>query len=115
MQDFRKLRVWQSSVDLAEAIYRATESLPASERFGLTAQRRSAVISISSNIAEGAGRRGGADTARFLQIAIGSASELEGQVLVGGRLGLISQAEMIAPQVERVRRQLIRLVERVGE
>jgi four helix bundle protein len=115
VQDFKKLRVWHASVDLAEVVYRATEGLPAAERYGLVAQMRSAVISISSNIAEGSGRRGGADTARFLQIAIGSASELECQVLVANRLGLIIESEPIAAGAESLRRQLIRLLDRVSE
>lgn len=110
VQDFKKLNVWTSSVDLSELIYRATASFPSAERFGLVSQMRASSVSISSNIAEGAGRRGGADTARFVQIAIGSVCELESQVLVAERLGLFQPSEALLDQVDKVRRQLIRLM-----
>jgi four helix bundle protein len=63
VQDFKKLRVWEESIRLAVRVYEVTDALPASEKFGLCAQMRSAVISISSNIAEGTGHSGQADTA----------------------------------------------------
>ena len=108
MQDFKKLRVWSESVELAARIYSLT-SLSSAERYGLTAQMRSAVISISSNVAEGSGRMAPADKARFLQMAIGSASELESQLLVADRLTLIPDHDGILDHVDKVRRQLIRL------
>ena len=109
MQDFKKLRVWEESIELAARVYEVTAALPASERFGLCSQMRSAVISISSNIAEGTGRSGPADTARFLQMAVGSASELESQLLLANRLTLITGDDGILDHVDKVRRQLLRL------
>ncbi len=70
---------------------------------------RAASISVSSNIAEGAGRRGGADTARFLQIAIGSVCEIDSQVRVAHRLGLAPDVSELLAEIDSLRRQLIRL------
>jgi four helix bundle protein len=113
VQDFTKLRVWEASVQLAENIYRATAGFPPSERLGLSSQMRRAAVSVSSNIAEGVSRRGGPDTSRFLQMAIGSASEIESQVRVAHRLGMLEDEERLLIDVISVRRQLIKLQERV--
>ena len=109
MQDFKKLRVWDESVGLAADVYRVTARMPREEICGLIAQMRSAVVSISSNIAEGSGRASKADKARFFQIAIGSASELESQLLVGQRLGILGDIESLVDHVDKVRRRPIRL------
>jgi four helix bundle protein len=113
VQDFTRLRVWEASVHLAERIYEVTDTFPSSERFGMVMQMRRAAVSVSSNIAEGVGRRGGPDTSRFLQIAIGSASEIESQVRVAHRLGMLDNEEGLLGDVISVRRQLIRLQEKV--
>ena len=109
VQDFKKLRVWHESIDLAARVYTATARLPAAERYGLTAQMGSAAVSVSSNIAEGTGRSSGPDMARFLQIAIGSASELESQIVVATHLKLLGDVDPLLDQVDKVRRQIIRL------
>jgi four helix bundle protein len=77
MRDFRELQVWQKSHLLTVAVYGVTASFPIEELYGLTSQIHRAAVSISANIAEGGCRNGNADFARFLQIAAGSASELE--------------------------------------
>ncbi len=109
MQDFKKLRVWHESIGLAARVYEVTDGLPATEKYGLTAQMRSAAVSVSSNIAEGTGRGSQADKARFLQIAIGSASELESQILIAQHLRLLEEDRNLLDDVDKVRRQLIRL------
>jgi len=109
VQDFKKRRVWHESIDLAARVYTATARLPAAERYGLTAQMGSAAVSVSSNIAEGTGRSSGPDMARFLQIAIGSASELESQIVVATHLKLLGDVDPLLDQVDKVRRQIIRL------
>jgi len=76
MRYFRDLDVWQHARDLTLKVYRVTESFPASERFGLTAQIRRAAVSVTANIAEGCGRRTDCEFARFLDIAMGSASDV---------------------------------------
>ncbi len=77
---FKDLIVWQKSRDLAVAIYRLTEDFPKSELYGLTSQMRRAVVSISSNIAEGYHRFHDKEKQQFLAIAFGSGSELESQI-----------------------------------
>lgn len=77
MRDFRDLLVWQKAHRLTLDVYAATKGFPADERFGLTAQLRRSAASVPTNIAEGCGREGKRDFARFLSIAAGSASEVE--------------------------------------
>ena len=92
MTQYRDLTVWQKSTELVVATYRYTQSFPESERFGLTSQMRRAAVSIPSNIAEGSRRRG-KDTAHFLKISFGSASELETQLEIGKRLTFGKESE----------------------
>ncbi len=86
MQDFRKLKVWEKSHDLTLKIYELTSQFPREEIYGLTSQIRRACASIPTNIAEGCGRETSADFARFLQIAMGSASETEYLILLAHNL-----------------------------
>ena len=90
MRDFKELKVWQKAHRCVLEIYRDTGSFPADERFGLTAQIRRAAVSIASNIAEGCGRGGDKELARFLAIAAGSASEVEYQLLLAHDLTILS-------------------------
>jgi four helix bundle protein len=76
----RKLEVWKNSMQLTKIIYKVTVSFPASELYGLVSQMRRAAVSIPSNIAEGAARTGKKEFLQFLNIAQGSASELDTQV-----------------------------------
>jgi len=85
VKDFRKLAVWEKAHRLTLDMYKATASFPKDELYGLTSQVRRASISIPANIAEGCGRNGDVELARFLQIAMGSASELEYQSALGAR------------------------------
>ena len=91
MRDFRKQKVWEKSHLLALEIYRATEKFLREELYGLTSQIRRASASIPANIAEGCGKDGDADFGRFLQIARGSASELEYHLLLAKDLGFLKQ------------------------
>ena len=77
MRDFRQIRVWVKAHKLKLEIYRITVSFPKEELFGLTSQLRRASASIAANIAEGFGRGGNAELARFLQMSVGSAYEVE--------------------------------------
>jgi four helix bundle protein len=77
MQDFRKLQVWSKAHELTLLVYLETRQFPKDEVFGLTSQMRRCSASIGANIAEGCGRGSNSDFARFLQIAMGSANELE--------------------------------------
>ena len=89
MHNFKELKVWQKSIDLAVEVYKAMSLLPNDERFGLISQMKRCSISIPSNIAEGAGRGTKAQFKYFLTISQGSAFELETQVIISNRLGLL--------------------------
>ena len=89
MGDYRRLSVWKRAHDFTLGIYRHTWSFPDSERYGLTAQLRRAAVSIVSNIVEGASRHGDRELTRFLQIAHGSACEVECQLLLSRDLGYL--------------------------
>ena len=93
MKDFRQLKVWEKSHQLALAVYKATKEFPKEELYGLTSQIRRASMSIPTNIAEGCGRNTDAEFARFLQIAMGSASETEYQLLLTHDLGFINKEQ----------------------
>ena len=90
MHNFKDLKVWQKAMDLAVEIYSAMSLLPNDEKFGLVSQIKRCTISISSNIAEGAGRNTDLQFKHFLNISQGSAFELETQLIISNRLGLIS-------------------------
>ncbi len=91
MKDFRKQKVWEKAHDLTLEIYRITEAFPKAELFGLTSQIRRCAVSVPANIAEGCGRDTDADFARFLHIAMGSASELEYHLLLACDLGFLEK------------------------
>ena len=82
MADYKQLTVWKFAHLFALGIYRSTENFPTTERHGLVAQLRRAAVSVVSNIAEGCGRRGDRELARFLRIASGSTCEVETQLLL---------------------------------
>jgi four helix bundle protein len=112
MQPFTELRIWQRTHRLALDVYRLTNSFPSSERYGIVAQVRRAVVSVSSNIAEGAKRHSRVDYARFLNIAEGSLAETESLLrisrdltLAGGASldGLIEESEEIARMLSAMR------------
>lgn len=81
-QDFKKLNVWKKSHQLTLKVYKVSTAFPSDERYGLISQMRRSSASIPTNIAEGSGRQSTPDFVRFLQIAMGSASELEYQLIL---------------------------------
>ena len=95
IKSYRDLRVWQRAMDLTEAVYRATDRFPVTERYGLVAQLRRASVSVASNIAEGHARSRG-DYQRFLVIAAGSLTEIETQLLLSQRLQFMPTASVEA-------------------
>lgn len=88
MNDFRDLRVWGEALAFVDATYRFAASLPASERFNLVSQMQRASVSVTSNIAEGWGRRAPNDFGRFLRMAYASTCEAQSQVRTASHLGL---------------------------
>jgi four helix bundle protein len=88
MKDFRDIKAWNKAHELALKVYRKSEKFPVEERYGLTSQIRRAAVSIPTNIAEGCGRGSDADFDRLVQIALGSASEVEYLLLLSRDLKL---------------------------
>ncbi len=115
MKDFRDLKVWEKAHHLAVSVYRATANLPSEEKYGLTSQLRRSAASIPSNIAEGCGRGGDRELARFLQIAMGSASELEYHLLLTRDLDLLNNPdyEQLEKEVTEVKRMLASFVQKL--
>ena len=93
MHNFKELIVWQKSRNLVKDVYKLTQKFPAEERFGLTQQIRRASVSIPSNIAEGSGRGTNNDFLHFIDMANGSAFEVETQLYLALDLEYISQSE----------------------
>lgn len=112
MQDFRNLKVWHKAHAATLDVYRITRTFPADERFGVVSQARRAAASIGANIAEGCGRRGDGELSRFLQIAMGSASELEYHLLLSKDLEYLASAqyEALQSRVGEVKSMLSRLI-----
>ena len=115
MQDFKKLDVWKRSHELTLTVYKLTSAFPQSETYGLTSQLRRAAASVPANIAEGCGRDSPLDFARFLDIAFGSASELEYHLPLAKDLGLLEPETYEHAQVEvsGTKRMLTMLIRRI--
>lgn len=115
MKDFRELKVWQKSHQLALKVYQATATFPRDELYGLTSQIRRSCASIPANIAEGCGRGGEAELARFLQVAMGSASELEYHLLLACDLNILngSESEQLTNEVIEVKRMLSSFIQKL--
>jgi four helix bundle protein len=116
MEDFKDLRVWSKAHELALTIYEKTRLFPKEELYGLTSQIRRASSSIAANIAEGCGRRSDREMRHFLQIARGSASELEYHLILARDLNLLSSLEFkeLEPRIFEVQRMLAALVQRLS-
>jgi four helix bundle protein len=115
VKDFRDLKVWEKAHAVTLEMYRVTNSFPRDERYGLTSQIRRCSASIAANIAEGCGRRGNGEFHRFLQVASGSASELDYHLLLARDLCFLGndQYGSIAKQLGELRRMLTALILRV--
>ena len=94
MHNFKELKIWQKAIDLAEDTYKLLADYPEFEKYGLISQMRRSVTSIPSNIAEGSGRGTSRDFRRFLAISLGSAFELETQLILSERFGFISKTSL---------------------
>ena len=115
MKDFKELKVWTKAHEMTMGVYQQTRCFPKEELYGLTSQLRRSAASIGANIAEGSGRRSDGEFARFLQIARGSASELEYHLLLARDLRLLQEDAFhrLDTQVTEVQRMLTSLVQRV--
>ena len=112
LKNYKELVVWQKSYKLCLEIYRVTKKFPNEERYGLTSQTRRAAVSISSNIAEGYGRKTTAEYVQYLYIAYGSTCELETQLLLCRDLGYIvsKESEILQDHIGEIERMLKALI-----
>ena len=117
MQRFTDLKVWQRSHALVIEVYRFTAGFPGEERFGLTFQIRRAASSVPSNIAEGSKRAHRKDYARFLNIAEGSAAELEYFVILARDLGFLDRERSvpILAEIDELGRMIYALRQKVEQ
>jgi four helix bundle protein len=115
MRDFRELKVWEKSHQLALKVYRASAGFPKDERYGLTSQVRRSAASIPANIAEGCGRDSPAELLRFCRIAMGSASELEYELLLAHDLDWLDDVRyrQIAEDLVTLRKMLNTFIQKL--
>jgi four helix bundle protein len=116
MADFKDLRVWEKAYELTLSAYKQTGCFPKEEMYGLTSQLRRAASSVGANIAEGCGRRSDPEMKRFLQIARGSANEVEYHLLLARDLQYLSADDFKDSEalVLEVQRMLASFVQRLS-
>jgi four helix bundle protein len=115
LRDFRKLKVWLKAHRLALAVYKVTAPFPRAEFYDLARQLKRSASSIPANISEGCGRSGIAELIHFLNIAMGSASELEYHLLLARDLEVLPKAdyERLDGDVTEVKRMLTSLIQKL--
>ena len=115
MPDFKQLKVWRKAHEMTLQTYRLTAGFPKEEMYGLTSQLRRSAASIGANIAEGCGRRSDGEMCRFLQIARGSASEIEYHILLARDLHFLAEKdfETLTRQADELQRMLTGLMQSV--
>jgi len=108
MHNFKKLEIWIKSMGIVTEIYQITNAFPSNERFGLISQMQRSAVSIPSNIAEGSAKTSNKDFARFLEISIGSAFELETQLIVSYNLKYIDiiTFENLSDKISEIQRMI---------
>ena len=111
-RNFREYKVWQNSVAYATNIYKITDQMPWFEKKGICDQLRRAAVSISSNIAEGCAKPTDIDFARFLDQALGSAYEVETQLIISFNVGYITaeQNKELIQELNLIQKQLTALI-----
>ena len=115
MQDYRQLIAWQKAHEMVKEVYLISSQFPTAELYGMTGQLRRAELSVPTNLAEGASRGTNADFARFVQISLGSSSEVDYLLLISFELGYIShdQHKELAAKIEEMRKVLTGLIKRL--
>lgn len=111
-RNFRNYKVWQDAVDYASKVYRVTAEMPWFEKKGLCDQLQRAVVSISSNIAEGAAKPSDVEFAHFLDTSLGSAFEVETQLLIANNIGYINEElyNVLTNDLNEIERQINGLI-----
>jgi four helix bundle protein len=108
--DHKDLDVWKKGIDLVADIYKATDSFPKSEIYGLTNQIRRAAVSVPSNISEGAARNSDKEFIQFLHIALGSLSETETQIIIAARLNYMENEKDLLLEIQTLRKMVTGLI-----
>lgn len=111
MHNFKELKVWQKSVDLAVKVYRVTKDYPSEEKFGLVSQMRRAGVSVPSNIAEGCAKTSSKSFSNSLEISLGESFELETQMIISQRVGVLNSkvASDLESDLSEVQRMIVGL------
>jgi len=117
MRNFRNFEVWKNAIELAKVVYKVTEVFPSVEKYGLISQIQRASVSIASNIAEGSSRKSETDFARFLEIAIGSAFEVETQLIIAKELTYIGEGdfESLISRIHNLQKQINALITKIRQ
>ena len=108
MRNFRELKIWSSAISVAKEIYLLTDNFPDREKFGIISQMRRCSVSISSNIAEGCSKSSNKHLIHYLEISLGSAYELETQLILSRELGFIQSENynLVYPQIDRLQKSI---------
>lgn len=115
MHNFKEIKVWQRARGMVKNVYLLTAEFPSSEKFNLCSQMQSCSVSIMPNIAEGSGRGTDVDFARFLKMALGSAHELESQLIVSMDLGFIDEERLkdLASELSEIEKMIVALIKKL--
>ena len=95
MKNFKELIIWQKGIEIIKKVYQLSKQFPSEEKFGLVSQITRAAVSIAANIAEGSSRNSDKDYGRFLQIALGSAFEVQTYLIIAKEMNLANSQEII--------------------
>ena len=111
-RNFRNYKVWQDAVEYASKVYKVTAEMPWFEKKGLCEQLQRAAVSISSNIAEGAAKPSDVEFAHFLDTSLGSAFEVETQLLISKNIGYINEElyNVLTNDLNEIERQINGLI-----
>ena len=110
VDSFKDLKVWKKSMDFVTSVYELVKLLPKEETYVLSDQIRRAAVSIPSNIAEGAGRNTTKEYIQFLYVALGSASEVETQIIIGQRIGYFEDVNNYIDDINEIKKMLNGLI-----
>jgi four helix bundle protein len=115
VKSYRELKIWQKGIELVKAVYALTRKFPKHETYGLADQLRRSSVSVPSNIAEGQARQHTGEFRQFLYMALGSAAEVDTQIVIACQLGYISEQEAadIEQRIIEIRKMTYTLISRL--
>jgi four helix bundle protein len=115
IRSFKQLRIWNKGIEIVAEVYRLTHGFPQEERYGLVSQMRRAAVSIPTNIAEGFKRFHSKEYRQFLHIALGSAAELETEIVIAGKLGFLTETDggILSDEIEQISKMMSALLKKL--